>query len=215
MTEAVLFFAAVINALAAAGSAWFAFKTVRTTERTLDEQQRIREFERYDRRYEQQIAAPVREYLAALSTEWYGMLQQGLTELDALIARQASKAEQAVFVRRLTFSLRETWRRASFNLLIGAEAWNRPLSRELENARDELDDTVARILNEQVARSVPGRPSVQHSVVLAIRNHSVSVLDCVAKHAPRLEDASGPLASAGDSTRLVHAGAAPTRRVQR
>ena len=215
MTERILFIATIINALAAAGSAWFAYMTVRTSERTLDEQQRIREFERADRGYEQQIAAPVREYLGVLSTEWYGMLQQGLAELDALIARQAGKNELAAFVRKLTFSLRETWRRASFNLMIGADAWNRALTRELEDARDDLDDAVARILNEHVARSLPGRPSIQHSLALAVRNHSVSVLECIARHGPQRDEAAGSPHPSGGAARVRDPGASPARRVQR
>jgi hypothetical protein len=245
VTETILFVASVINALAAAGSALFAYKTVRVSERTLNEQHRIREierneqerireierneqerirqaerneqqrmgrFEREDRRYEQQISGPMQEYLAMLSSEWYGMLQQGLIELDTLIARRANQVETAAFVRQLTFSLRETWRRASFKLVIMAEANHRSLSRELEKARDELDDAVARILNEHTARALPGRPNVQHSLRLAIEKHSVFVLGRIAEHAPRLEE---PRAASGDFTRGLGTGTAPARRVQK
>lgn len=178
--------ASIISALAAAASVWFAYKTVITSERTLDEQQRIRAFERSEQQYDQQITLPVREYLTALSTTWYDVFQDGLTKLDALIANKASNTEQAAFVQGLTFSLRETWRRASFNLMVGAESWDRSLLWELDRARDTLEEKVSEILNARMSKSLLGRNTVQRSLAVTIRGHSVSVLECIAKHAPKL-----------------------------
>jgi hypothetical protein len=210
VTEIILLIATAINALAAAGSAWFAFKTVRISERMLDDQQKIREFERKERKYEQLIVAPMRAYLSTLSTEWYEMLQDGLSELDKLVVKEVSRVELAAHLRRLTFSLRETWRYASFDLLSGADAWNRALSRELESARDELDADVARILNEHVARLLPGRP-IQHSLALAIRKHAMTVLDAAAKYIPDGEALVGFVQSG--RTRVVRRGATPDKRM--
>jgi hypothetical protein len=224
LTEFILFATSVINAVAAAVSAWFAFKTVRLSKQTQNEQQKIREIEwseqqknrqleRADRGYEQQIAGPAQEYLAVLSTEWYGMLQQGLIGLDALIARKASKVETAAFSRDLTFSLRETWRRASFKLVIRAELNNRSLSRELEKARDALDEAVAKILNEHSARAWPGRSNV--SLGLLVKNHSVLVLECIAKYAPQGEDGSRSPTDVDVATRRLGPGTAAAQRVQK
>lgn len=210
-----------VNAVAAAVSAWFAFKTVklskevqneqqkiRDTER--NEQQKVRQLERADRWYEQQIAGPAQEYLAVLSTEWYATLQQGLAGLDALIARKAGRVETAAFSRNLTFSLRETWRRASFKLVVRAELDNLPLSRDLEKARDALDSEVARILNERSAPTPPGRSTT--SLGLLVKNHSVSVLESIAKYAPQWEDEGGAPADADAPIRRLGPATAAARR---
>lgn len=199
MTELVLFVATVLNAAAASFSAWYAFKTVKTGERTLEEQHKVRDRERLEKRYEQQIEVPMREYLNVLSTEWYVMLQNGLQELDAHVARRASPAETAAFVGNLTFSLRETWRRASFNLLIGSEKWNRSLVRELEEARDELEEKVSEILN---AQSAPRRRFLRHSLGNIVYKHSLSVMDRIDKYGPEAQDVSrqlGPVISSVQS----------------
>jgi hypothetical protein len=208
MTELVLFVATVLNAAAASFSAWYAFKTVKTGERTLEEQRKVRESERLEKRYEQQIEAPLREYLNVLSTEWYVMLQSGLQELDAHVARRASPAETAAFVNNLTFSLRETWRRASFGLLIGSEKWNRSLVRELGKARDELDEKVSEVLN---AQSAPRRRVLRHSLGNIVYKHSLSVLDRVAKYGPESQPVSPQLAPTKGSVHLLGPGGAPTR----
>lgn len=189
MIEAVVVIATVINAVAAGGSAWFAAQTVKAAR----EQRQFQELERQERSYERCIEVPLRAYLTALSTEWYAVLEQGLSEIDTLMANRASTVAIALYSRPLTFSLRVIRRRAIFNLFTGIGMWNPAFKPKLTIVHDDLERRLAKILAEHVSKSVPARLRMHDSINVAIQEHSDLTMDMFAKYAPGRDTTSHPV----------------------
>jgi hypothetical protein len=197
----ILLLATVVNALAAAlstGMVLYSWKVTRADLREQQrvqaaereaakvarlEQERVQAIEREAARFEKLIASRLGGYLDSLSTDWYRAVEQGVSNLDELVKNRADRHEIRTYVRSLTFSLREIWRRASFNLIAGAESWSEALVRELERAHEELEDEINRALLEHASQERIGRgpPS---TIFTALRKHSVDVLGSIKRHTP-------------------------------